>query len=65
MAKQEKREGESFESMMRKFKRKVRNEGTLRDLRDREFFEKPSEVRKKTMKAAQRRTHLEQEEDKL
>ena len=52
MTRQEKRKGESVDSLLRKFKRKLKNEGTLKELRDREFFEKPSEVRKKRLKAA-------------
>ncbi|MDA1353073.1 MAG: 30S ribosomal protein S21 [bacterium] len=63
--KQEKGRDDGFESLMRKFKRNVRNTGDLRRLRDKEFFEKPSDKRKKVMKAAQRRTYLQQEEDKL
>ena len=64
-SKQERGKDDSFEAMMRKFKRKVRNSGDLRKLRDKEFYEKPSDKRKKVLKAAQRRTYLQQQEDKL
>jgi small subunit ribosomal protein S21 len=40
-----------FEKAMRKFKKKVAESGLLRDLRDREGYEKPTTKRKK--KAAQ------------
>ena len=36
---------------LRKFKKKVQEDGILQELRQREFFEKPSEVRKKAKKA--------------
>ena len=46
MTRQDKRKGESIDSLLRKFKRKIKNEGTLKELRDREFFEKPSEQKR-------------------
>ncbi len=65
MAKQEKKPGESIDSVLRKFKRKIKNEGILQELRKREFFEKPSELRKRKAKAAKRRTLLQQKADEL
>ncbi len=65
MAKQEKRPGESIDSMLRKFKKKVKFEGTLQSLKDREYFEKPSDVKKKRHKAAVRRTRIQQQADQL
>jgi len=65
MARQEKKPGESIDSVLRKFKRKVKNEGVLQELRKREFFEKPSEVKKRKAKAAKRRTILQQRADDL
>ena len=62
---QERRQGESLESMLRKFKRKIKNEGTLRELKQREYFEKPSEAKKKKLKAAQKRTADQQREQEL
>ena len=62
---QERRQGESLESMLRKFKRKIKNEGTLRELKQREYFEKPSETKKKKLKAAQKRTAEQQREQEL
>ena len=65
MTRQNKRKGESIDSLLRKFKRKIKNEGTLKELRDREFFEKPSEARKKQQKAAANRTKTEQKQNEL
>jgi len=65
MTRQNKRKGESIDSLLRKFKRKIKNEGTLQELRDREYFEKPSESRKKEEKAAANRTKTEQKQNEL
>ena len=65
MARQDKRKGESIDSLLRKFKRKIKNEGTLKELREREFFEKPSESKKKRLKAAVKRTRTEQRQNEL
>jgi small subunit ribosomal protein S21 len=47
------RKDESFESALRRFKKKIEQEGILRELRDRKHYEKPSE--KKRRKAKGRR----------
>ncbi len=65
MAKQEKRPGESIDSVLRKFKKKIKVEGILNELRKREYFEKPSEERKRKEKAAIRRTRQQQRADEL
>ena len=65
MAYQKRREGESFDSMFKKFKRGVKKEGILPQLREKEFFEKPSEKRKKERKSAQQRTRSQQKADEL
>ena len=44
------RRGESFESALRRFKRKIEREGILRELRNRKHYEKPSEKRRKKTK---------------
>lgn len=41
---------ESFEGMLRRFKRKVEQDGILRELRDRKHYEKPSERKRKKAK---------------
>lgn len=49
------REGESFESAVRRFKRSCEKSGILSELRKREHYEKPSVRRKKKMIAARKR----------
>ena len=65
MTRQFKKKGESVDSLLRKFKRKLKNDGTLQELKNREFFEKPSEDRKKRLKAAVKRTRTEQKQNEL
>ena len=40
-------EGESFESLFRRFKKQVQNERILSQIRRRRFYEKPSQERKR------------------
>lgn len=47
------RKDESFESALRRFKKKMEQEGILREVRDRKHYEKPSERKRK--KTRQRR----------
>ncbi len=47
MSEVEIRKGESFESALRRFKKKIEREGILREVRDRKHYEKPSEKRRK------------------
>ena len=47
-------ENESFESLLRRFNKKVQQEGVLSELRRREFFEKPS-IKRKRKEAAKKR----------
>ncbi len=46
-------ENESFESLLKRFSKKVQQAGTLSEARRREHFERPSDKRKR--KAAKRR----------
>lgn len=65
MVMQEKRPGESIDSVLRKFKRKMKTEGILQELKKREYYEKPSETKKRRQKAAVRRTAQQQRADEL
>lgn len=47
MAKVTVKPGESLEEALRRFNREVIKEGIIREMRRREFYEKPSEVRKR------------------
>lgn len=46
---------ESFEALFRRWKRSVEKEGILNELREREFYEKPSVRRKRERAAAVKR----------
>jgi len=47
-------DSESFESMLRRFNKKVQQEGVLSEIRRREFFEKPC-IKRKRKEAAKKR----------
>ncbi|HEU0197152.1 MAG TPA: 30S ribosomal protein S21 [Nevskiaceae bacterium] len=49
------RENEPFEVALRRFKRTCEKAGVLTDLRKREYFEKPSQLRKRKRAAAIKR----------
>lgn len=46
-----------FGRALRKFKKKVQDDGILQEMRSKEFYEKPSAIRKRA-KAAARARHL-------
>lgn len=47
--------GDTSDSLIRKFTRKVLAEGILQDLKKREFYQKPAEVRKERKRELERR----------
>ncbi|UCB42390.1 MAG: 30S ribosomal protein S21 [Dehalococcoidales bacterium] len=47
-------DNESFESLLKRFTRKVQQDGILSEVRHREYFEKPS-IKRKRKAAAKRR----------
>jgi len=49
-------EGETFEGMLRRFSKKVQQDGILSEVRRREFYEKPSVKRKKKEAAKKRKS---------
>ena len=49
------KDGENINSALRRFKRKVQDSGTLDDVRDKEFYEKPTTARKRAKAAAKSR----------
>jgi small subunit ribosomal protein S21 len=49
------RDGESFESALRRFKKLCEKTGILSEIKKREHFEKPSVKRKKKLLAAKKR----------
>ena len=53
------KEGESLEDTLRRFKREVAKVGTLREARKREHYEKPSDAKKlKRAEAARKRKSM-------
>lgn len=55
MPKIEIRRGEDLEKALRKFKTKLRHEGVLDEIKKREFYEKPSQRKRKEAEEAKRR----------
>jgi len=55
MPKIEIRKGEDLEKVLRKFKTKLRHEGFLDEIKKREFYEKPSQRKRKEAEQAKRR----------
>jgi small subunit ribosomal protein S21 len=53
------RNGESLEQALRRFNREVQRAGILQELRDRDRYKKPSEVRRQKAKDLAYKIHLE------
>ena len=49
------RENESFEGALRRFKKQCEKSGILSEIRKREYYEKPSIQKKRTMIAARKK----------
>ncbi|WCL48146.1 30S ribosomal protein S21 [Leptospira sp. GIMC2001] len=49
------KDGESIEAALRRFKRDCANAGIMSEIKRREYFEKPSVVKKKAIEAAVRK----------
>ena len=59
------REGEYFEKLLRRFKKKVDAAGTIQDVRKKEFYEKPTSERKRKAAAAKARWKKKVQSQKL
>lgn len=59
------RENEPFDIAMRRFKRSCEKAGVLSEVRRREFYEKPTSVRKRKMAAAVKRHQKKVSRDRL
>lgn len=55
------RGGESVEQMMRRFKKLCEKEGLTKDIKRKEFFEKPSERRRRAVRKGEARRIREAE----
>jgi small subunit ribosomal protein S21 len=49
-------DGETFDSLLRRFNRKVQHDGVLSEIKRREHYEPPSMVRKKKAAAKKRKS---------
>ena len=59
------KKNESFEKLMRRFKRAVEKDDLINELRKREFYEKPTSKRKRARAAARKRWERKQSEMNL
>lgn len=57
------KEGENIEKALKKFKRKFEKTGVVKELRNRQAFEKPSVTKRKQMMRAIYVQHLQQSEE--
>lgn len=62
MAKIEVRKEESIDKALRKFKSKIRKEGILEEMKRREFYEKPSQRKRREKAQAVKREKRRQRE---
>lgn len=49
------KEGESFDSALKRFKRMCEKAGILSEIKDHQYYEKPSEIKKRNAIAARRK----------
>jgi len=59
------REGEDISKALRKLKKKVERAGIIKDLRDKQYYQKPSEKKRLAKKAGIARWKKKQREDAL
>jgi len=59
----ERKKDESIDKVLRRFKTKLRREGTLEELKKREYYEKPSEKRRQELERAKRKEARRRSED--
>jgi small subunit ribosomal protein S21 len=59
------KDGENINQALRRFKRKVESAGILEDLRTKEFYEKPTSVKKRMKGAAKARWRKKLEKEQL
>ena len=60
-----KHNGESFESLMRRFKKSCEKNNILLEVKKREFYEKPSSVSKRTRDIAKKKEQKRQEDQRI
>lgn len=52
------RENESVQDAVRRFRKLVEHSGVKREMRRREYYEKPSETKRRARRRAERRAHM-------
>jgi len=57
------KESESIDRALRRYKKKFEKTGVLKEVRNRMFYKKDSEIKRELMKRAKRRQHLYAEEN--
>ena len=60
-----KHKGESFESLLRRFKKSCEKSNVLLEVKKREFYEKPSSISKRTRDIAKKKEQKRQEEQRI
>ena len=56
-------ENENLERAIKRFKKKVDDEGILKEYRERQYFKKPSVIKREKRKEAVRKAQLKQRQD--
>lgn len=51
-------EGENIDRALKRFKRRIEKAGIMREVRERQFYRKPSEIRKEILAKAAYRTRM-------
>ena len=61
------REGENYEDLLKRFRKKFSKSGVIKDLRDRTYYEKPSDKkrRKRAQSIRAREKELEKEQEQM
>jgi len=60
----ERREGETVERLLRRFVKRVKKEGILEEYRERQYYEKPSDKKRRIKSGQKRIAQRKQEEQK-
>ena len=60
-----KHKGESFESLLRRFKKSCEKSNVLLEVKKREFYEKPSSISKRTRDIAKKKEQKRQEDQRI
>ncbi len=60
-----KHKGESFESLIRRFKKSCEKSNIILEVKKREFYEKPSSIRKRTRDIAKKKEQKRQEDQRI